>query len=127
MRKPTRGFKALMTGALVLFLSSVFLVQVPRRGLGLSGGNLWERRLRGRDKMFRPWTNEGAPGPSHVRVVVRTQPREELLLRSLIYNLRAQALALGKDGVQVDFVLVPTEAHSLHVYQRLQKGAWGRL
>ena len=64
----------------------------------------------------------GLPLQSHVRVVVRTQPREELLLRSLIYSLRAQAL--GHSWLTLDFVLVPTEPGSLPVYETLRQGTW---
>jgi len=65
----------------------------------------------------------GAPlDPAHVRVVIRTHLREELQLRSLIYSLRAQGQ--GQEGVQVDFVLVPTEPASVSVYQRLRDGAY---
>lgn len=65
----------------------------------------------------------GVPSePAHIRVVIRTHTREELQLRSLIYSLRAQGQ--GLEGVQVDFVLVPTEPASLPVYQRLRDGAY---
>ena len=123
MLKPTQGFKTLAMGAVLLFLSSLVLFHGPRRsGGGTFGmtGNLWSRHLRNKDKMLRPWAHKGTIEPSHVRVVVRTQPREELLLRSLIYCLRAQAQ--GMKGVRLDFVLVPTEAGSLSLYQKLQKG-----
>ena len=72
---------------------------------------------------FQPFLSGAPSDPAHVRVVIRTQAREELQLRSLIYSLRAQGQ--GQEGVQVDFVLVPTEPASLHVYQRLRDGAYG--
>ena len=72
-------------------------------------------------RTYRDWVDgEGSPpGMSHVRVVVRTQPKEELLLRSLIYGLRAQSE--GQTWGRLDFVLVPTEPGSLPVYQRLKE------
>ena len=48
-------------------------------------------------------------------------PREALLLRSLIYNLRA--LAAGQGWLKLEFVLVPTEPGSLSLYQALRDGA----
>ena len=61
------------------------------------------------------------PSAAHLRVVVRTMPREALLLRSLIYNLRA--LAAGQGWLKLEFVLVPTEPGSLSLYQALRDGA----
>ncbi len=62
----------------------------------------------------------GTPSLAHLRVLVRTQPGELLLLRSLIYNLRAQSEA--HEWMQVDFVLVPTEPGNQLVYEKLHKG-----
>ena len=57
---------------------------------------------------------------THVRVVVRTHPKEGLLLRSLIYSLRAQGNS--RPTMKVDFVLVPTELDSLSLAQNVQLG-----
>lgn len=117
---PVWGFKPLIAGTLLLILSPIFLMKSFWSG---EGGYLGTHRLgRGVDgRKSIPWVpkTDGAPSdPAHVRVVIRTQAREELQLRSLIYSLRAQGQR--KKGVQVDFVLVPTEPASLHVYQHLR-------
>jgi len=57
-----------------------------------------------------------------VRVVVRTHEKELLLLRSLIYSLRAERE--GSSWLDLDFVLVPTEPGAQETYRALREGGW---
>lgn len=69
-----------------------------------------------------PTANTTGPHePAHVRVVIRTHEKELLLLRSLIYGLRAQREAAAK-WLGLDFVLVPTEPGAQETYRRLSEG-----
>jgi hypothetical protein len=53
-------------------------------------------------------------------VTIRANPREGLLLRSLLYSLRAQGRSLP--NLKVDFVLIPTEQGSAKLLREIQKG-----
>ena len=57
-----------------------------------------------------------------MRVVVRTHEKELLLLRSLIYSLRAERE--GASWLDLDFVLVPTEPGAQETYRALREGGW---
>ena len=53
-----------------------------------------------------------------VRVAIRVHKQQDLLVRSLIWALRAQQTAKTK----VDFVLIPTEPQSVVFFQNLAHG-----
>lgn len=60
----------------------------------------------------------GVQGSAYVRVLVRVHMKQGMMLRSLVWALRAQQT----EKIRTDFLLIPTEPKSVGFFQHLARG-----